>query len=151
MDRPLEKRFLLALFAACALGCGSGGPGTPPAPALIQVAGQYQIAVALTENDCGDVEVRPLPTTVAHTAGAASFSLTHGGTTYAGHLAAEGRFTTDRLTLPGSGGSTQVDIAGQFSTGGLQALVTVNLEGPPQCRYVVRWTGTKLGAPNVIP
>jgi hypothetical protein len=35
---------------------------------------------------------------------------------------------------------------------GLEAVVTVDQTSPaPACRYLVRWTGTKQGAPNVIP
>ena len=143
-----------------ASACGSGGATAPPAPSLLQVGGQYQVAVALAENDCGSVEVTPQPTSVSHAPGSGDFSLTHGANTYAGHVAADGRFTTDVLRLGDADGSTlSVGIQGRFTTAGLEALVDVSVERPasrppgqaPRCHYVVRWTGTKLGAPNVIP
>ena len=43
-------------------------------------------------------------------------------------------------------------IEGRFITTGLEAVVTVDQSAPaPACRYLVRWTGTKVGAANVIP
>lgn len=166
MDRSCGVRSLSASLVAWAvvwggaLGCGSGSPAGPGAPPVLQVGGQYQIQVALTANDCGNVNVMPLPTAVAHAAGAADFSLTHGSNTYAGHVSSDGRFTTDPLSLRDTDGSTlTVRIEGRFSTGGLEAVVTVGVERPSTrppgqaatCRYVVRWTGRKQGSPNVIP
>ena len=166
MDRSCDVRPFSASLVAWALvwggalGCGSSSPSGPGAPLLLQVGGQYQIQVAVTENDCGNVDVLPLPTAVAHTAGAADFSLTHGSNTYAGHVSTDGRFTTDPLSLRDTDGSTlTVRIEGRFSTGGLEALVTVGVQRPSSrppgqastCQYVVRWTGTKVGPPNVLP
>ena len=46
-----------------------------------------------------------------------------------------------------------VGISGRFDTNGFEATVTVDVRrtNGSHCRYVVRWTGTKQGAPNVIP
>ena len=88
-----------------------------------------------------------LPTTVTHTVGAARLALTHAGTTYPGALQADGRFATDPQLV---GGST-VRIEGRFSATGLDASVTVDVQGSAPCRYVTRWAGTKQGPPNVLP
>lgn len=48
--------------------------------------------------------------------------------------------------------SQTVHIEGRFLVSGLEAVVTVDQTAPtPACRYRVSWTGTKSGAPNVIP
>ena len=130
-------------------GCGGGGGGLPT-PSLISVGGDYTLAVVLTENDCGSVTVQPLPTHVDHTPGAATLRLTHGPNTFDGSVAAGGAFTTTPRTLEDGMGSTlTLGITGRFTTTGMEALATVTLPRP--CRYVVRWTGTKQGPPNVIP
>jgi hypothetical protein len=116
------------------------------------VGGDYAIAVELTENGCGPVTVLPLPTRVTQTPGALQFQLTHGPATYAGTLDAGGQFTTEPRTFTDGASRQVVRIAGRFLTTGLEAVVTVDQEAPaPACRYLVRWMGTKQGAPNVIP
>jgi hypothetical protein len=131
-------------------GCGGGGGGgTPTGPRSISVGGDYALAVALTENDCGSVTVQPLPTRVEHTPGAARLRLTHGPNTFDGSVSPDGTFTTDPRTLSDGAGTLVLTVAGRFTSSGLDALATVALSRP--CRYVVRWTGTKQGAPNVLP
>jgi hypothetical protein len=118
------------------------------------VGGDYAIAVALAENTCGAVTVLPLPTRVAHTPGAEQFQLTHGPNTYTGTFdaAGGGLFRTVARTFADATSSQTVHIQGRFLTTGLEAEVTVDQTAPaPACRYLVRWTGTKQGAPNVIP
>jgi hypothetical protein len=109
--------------------------------------------VALRENDCGSVAVAPLPTRVDHVPGAIRFQLTHGAVTYTGTLSPDGTFTTDPATSSdGRGVTSTLRIEGRFTTGGLEADVTVTQQPPtPPCRYVVHWIGTKQGAPNAIP
>jgi hypothetical protein len=144
----------LALSFIVASGCGGGG-ASPAAPdTRIQVGGSYPTAVALVENDCGAVTVLPMTTTVGHTAGASRLTLAHGGTTYNGSLGPDASFTSDPQDLRDQDGSTlTVRIAGRFSTTGFDATVTIDVlrTSGGRCRYVVRWTGTKQGAPNVIP
>lgn len=155
----MNRRLALVALAAMAAACGgsSGGPGAPsspsPGPAQLSVGGDYAMAVALTENGCGAVTVEPLPTRVAHAAGSTQIQLTHGPATYAGTVDAAGRFTTQPRVFTDAAGSQTLAIAGQFTTTGFQATVTVDVQpaGAAACRYVVRWTGTKTGAPNVIP
>jgi hypothetical protein len=136
---------LVAWGGAAACGSGGGGGGTG-GTRLLAVAGDYAMVVALTSNTCGAVTVLPLPTRVDHAAGATRFRLTHGPNTFDGSVSADGTFTTDRATL---GDGSTIVIAGRFMATGLDALATVDQTTP--CRYVVHWTGTKQGAPNVIP
>jgi hypothetical protein len=141
-----------AVVAATACGGGGGGPAAPPTPVL-SVGGDYTIAVALAENGCGDVTVLPLPTRVEHAPGALSFRLVHGPGTYAGTLQADGRFATAPLAFADGASTQTVTISGRFLPGGLEATAAVSAVFPPAapCAYSVRWTGTKVGAPNVIP
>lgn len=157
--QQLEGRALLAMAALLAsTGCGSGGGSTPgqPSAAQIQVGGQYQVTVALGSNTCGSVTVQAQATSVSHTAGAARFTLTHGANAFGGSLSADGSFVTDAVTLTDADGSRLgVGLQGRFTTAGLQATVTVDVSARPggaaDCRYVVQWTGTKVGSPNVLP
>ena len=136
----------------CGGGSSPGSPSTPPPTASPQVGGSYAVAVALLDNDCaGAPTVQAQPTSVAHTAGATSFTLTHGGLQVAGSVSRDGTFTTTPLAVGDAQGPATLAMAGRFTTGGLEATVTVDVAasaGP--CRYRVSWTGTKQGAPNVI-
>jgi hypothetical protein len=148
----MSARVMLAAAVISAAGCG-GGSGPTPGTVLLSVGGDYTMAVALAESGCGAVAVEPLPTRVAQTPGALEFQLTHGPATYAGTLDREGGFVTQPRSF-NDGVSTQtVSITGHFTRTGFDAVATVDVQvpGAPSCRYVVRWTGTKIGSPNVIP
>ena len=139
------------LLAAC--GGGGSSPGSPPTSVSPQVAGQYDVAVALLENDCaGAPTVMPQPTSVAHAPGAASFVLTHGGLSLTGTVNRDGTFTTQPLPVQDAQGPATLTAAGRFTASGLDATVTVAVSpaAAPSCRYVVGWTGAKQGAPNVL-
>jgi hypothetical protein len=145
------------VLAAVSLLAACGGGGTPEGPTNPQpvrsVGGDYTMAVELTENSCGPVTVLPLPTRVAHSPGAMQFELTH-GVAYSGTFDAAngGAFRTAARTFSDAGSSQVVHIEGRFIVTGLEAVATVDQSAPtPACRYLVRWTGTKVGAPNVIP
>lgn len=138
--------------------CGGGGGGTTGPTGgggpVLSVGGDYAMAVELTENSCGAVTVLPLATRVAHTPGALQFQLTHGPNTYSGTFDAPagGQFRTAARTFSDAASSQTVNIQGRFVTTGLEAVVTVDQAAPaPACRYLVRWTGTKQGAANVVP
>jgi hypothetical protein len=152
--RAGKRRAATAIALAGLLaGCGGGTtPTPPPSSTLIAVAGDYTMAVALTENTCGAVQVAALPTRVEHTPGATQFRLTH-GLTYMGTLASDGSFTTDAQTVTDSVGAQTVRVTGRFTRTSLEALASVAVQPPSAaaCRYAVQWTGTKQGAPNVIP
>ena len=143
---------LATLLASCGGGGGAASPTPTSSSTLIAVAGDYTMAVALTENTCGAVQVAALPTRVEHTPGATQFRLTH-GLTYAGTLSNDGAFTTDAQTVTDSVGAQTVRVTGRFTRTGLEALASVAVQPPTgaACRYAVQWTGTKQGAPNVIP
>jgi len=140
---------LILSVSACGGGGTTGPPGGPPA---LSVGGDYTMVVELTENGCGAVTVLPLPTRVVHAAGATQFQLIHGPGTYDGTLEAGALFRTAPRTFADAASSQTVNIGGRFLTTGLEAVVTVDQTAPaPACRYLVRWTGTKTGAPNVLP
>ena len=141
-------------FLAILLGCGgrSSGPASPtPSP---QVGGEYDVAVALGQNSCGStVQVQSQPTSVTHSAGATTFTLVHGGLRVTGNVARDGAFTTQPVSVQDTLGPAQLAMSGRFSTTGLDATVTVDVQRAapsPACRYVVAWTGTKRGSPNVL-
>lgn len=148
----IERYTAVAVVLSLA-GCGGGGTTGPSGGSpVLSVGGDYAMAVVLAENGCGAVTVLPLPTRVVHTAGAAQFQLVHGPGTYDGTVDPDGRFRTAPRTFADSASSQTVAIEGRFLAAGLDATVTVDQSAPPPaCRYVVRWTGTKTGAPNVIP
>lgn len=148
-----SRCFLGCLFS---LGCAGRPPGvnSPAAPVLLSVGGTYQTAVTLLTNNCGTVTIQPNPTIVTHTVGATTVMLTHAGNQYSGAVQGNGSFTTTPKVLSAGGETFTITIAGQFSTAGLDAQVTVDDLRPgaaTACRYVVRWSGTKDGRPNVIP
>jgi hypothetical protein len=142
---------LAGVLAACGGGGGSPTPSAPSAP-VIAVAGDYTTAVALAENTCGPVVVAALPTRVEHVPGATQLRLTH-GLTYTGTLSPDGSFTTDAQTVTDALGTQTVRVSGRFTRTGFEALASVTVQPPAasSCRYAVQWTGTKQGAPNVIP
>jgi hypothetical protein len=149
----LRRVTLLAVLSMLP-GCGGGGAGpTPPAPSP-QVGGDYDVAVQLVENACGNgVQVQPQPTSVTHAAGATTFTLVHGGLQVTGTLSRDGAFTTQPVAVQDPLGPAQLAISGRFTTNGLEATVTVDVQRAapaPACRYIVAWSGTKRGAPNVI-
>jgi hypothetical protein len=118
------------------------------------VAGTYPTAVALAANDCGPVTVLPMTTTVLHDPGASQLSLIHANITYMGTLSPDGAFTTSPLALPDAEGTIlTIGLSGRFESDGFDATVTVDVRrsNGSRCQYVVDWTGTKQGAPNVIP
>jgi hypothetical protein len=153
-----SNRILAVMVSSVLASCGGGAPSSPstpstPAPPVLSVGGDYATAVALGENTCGpQVAVSALPTHVEHTPGATQIRLTH-GLTYAGTVAADGAFSTDSQTVTDALGAQTVRVAGRFSRTGLDAVASVAVQPPSAsaCRYAVQWTGTKQGAPNVIP
>ena len=119
-----------------------------------QVAGQYAVAVRLLDNDCGAAPtVQPQPTSVEQVPGASAFALTHGGLRVTGSVERDGAFSTQPLGVQDALGPAVVSLGGRFTTGGLEAIVSVDVSPPAPahaCRYHVEWTGTKQGSPNVL-
>lgn len=145
----------LPWLALCLASCGGGAtpPSTTPSQAAVpQVGGSYDVQVRLQQNDCPVAPtIQAQPTTVTHTAGASSFTLVHGGLTASGSVARDGVFTTQALAVQDSQGPATLTMAGRFTASGLDATVTVNVTAPSgACRYLVGWTGSKQGPPNVL-
>lgn len=147
---PVVLVILLAPFGG---GCGGGGSAaTEPSPTLVQVGGTYATAVALTQDSCGGVTVEPRPTVISHVPGETRFTLTHAALVCPGTVSPDGRFVTDSVLVSDSTGTSTVVVTGRFSTTGFDADTTVDVArtGGSTCRYVVHWTGTKQGPPNVL-
>jgi hypothetical protein len=142
MEKPL-KNFLVSLFlGALSSGCG-GGSGTP----VLSVGGTYQTLVTLLPGGtCGNVMVQNNPTTVTHTPGAQTLSITHVSINATGTIDSTAHFSTNPTTVS----SFTVTITGQFTVRGFDATVTLT-QAQPACQYMVHWVGTKDGAPNTIP
>lgn len=150
------KRHLATLVAFLLAGCGGGGssPDPPPTTVAPQVAGQYDVTVGLLDNGCSTTPtVQPQPTSVEQVPGASAFSLSHGGLRVTGSVDRGGSFTTQPVSVQDAQGPAVLTITGRFTTGGLEATVTVAVTpaapGAP-CQYRVGWTGAKQGAPNVL-
>jgi hypothetical protein len=145
---------VLFLTVSVAVACGNEDPGSGPGPdpdPVISVGGTYQTVVTMVENDCPGQTVQTHPTTVNHSPGSTTLSLTHAGSTYSGTLAADGSFTTPPVTQVFDGISYVLSIAGQFSETAIDALVHVDAGRQPPCSFTARWAGPKSGNPNVIP
>ncbi|MET0554732.1 MAG: hypothetical protein ABW221_16950 [Vicinamibacteria bacterium] len=139
-----------ALLALAACGGGSTPPVSPATPdAPPTVFGDYDVTVALQQNDCGSaVTVLPQPTVVRQTPGAGTFDLTHGGLALAGSVARDGVFTTTPLVVADPLGPATLTVAGRFSATGFEATVTVAVTG--RCRYLVGWSGRNRSRANVL-
>lgn len=124
--------------------------------AVLSVGGSYPTRATLVpgRNTCGTVTVQDNLTTVAHTPGAATLSLSHAGNTFRGTVDSTGHFTTTPTTINAGSNRFVLTIDGRFSRTGLNALVEVDVSqssNPRNCSYVVDWTATKTGEPNVLP
>lgn len=120
------------------------------------VSGTYSTAVTLKENSCGEgITVRPLPTTITQSPGSSTFSLRHGPLTYTGSITSGGSFTTQPFQIDDSASHTRttIDIKGEFHPLGFTAEAAVSLDRTSEsknCRYIVRWVGTKEKSPTSI-
>lgn len=153
----------IILLLCCLTLCGCiRAEGIQPAPTptqpvispVISVAGRYDTAVTLLENNCGPITVEPMLTEVAHEPGETQLILTHAGNHFNGTLQPGAIFATQPLILRGGGATYTVTVTGQFARTGFDALTTIavqQLVEPQKCQYRVRWVGTKQGKPNVIP
>jgi len=150
----MKRHILLAALLLPACGGGGSSAGSPPTPVPPQVAGQYDVAVVLLDNDCStSPTVQPQPTSVEQVPGASAFSLSHGGLRVTGSVDRGGSFTTQPLSVQDALGPAVLTITGRFTTGGMEATVTVAVTPAAPaapCQYRVGWTGTKQGSPNVL-
>ena len=149
--RALGALTLAFASAAVAVACGDSSGPTPSTE--LQVAGTYDTAVTLTQNTCTGITVQRFSTSVTHTPGATTLTLTHAGNSYSGTVQRSGAFSTTPKAV-GSGSEIHtLTIAGTFSTTAIDATVTADVQrtGSANCQYTVKWAGAKQGAPNVIP
>ena len=153
LSSTLALRALRSAAAVVALLWSACGSEDPAGPKQISVGGTYGTAVTLQNNSCPAITVQNNPTTVAHTSGATTLTLTHAGNSYTGTLQASGAFSTTPKAV-GTGEVHTLTIAGQFSTTGFTAVVAVDVQrttAPLTCHYDVQWVGTKQGGANTIP
>jgi hypothetical protein len=152
----MSARTLLTVLAV--VGCtapahGCGGSSTSPSTArTLQVAGQYQITQQTVSDACGGGQPPSVSATVAHTAGANTFSMSDsGGTTFTGTVQNSGQFTATATFGPDANGQTfSQQLQGSFTTSGFTATLGVHAT-PRNCDFTRSWTATKQGTPNVIP
>jgi hypothetical protein len=122
--------------------------------APLSVGGSYPTAVSLIpgRNTCGSVTVQDNLTTVTHTPGAHSFSMSHAGTSYDGTVDDSGNFLTAPRALSAGGAQYTITIDGAFTTTAMNATVTLDVrQNNSTCSYAVKWQSTKQGAANSIP
>ena len=136
-----------AVIAAC------GGDSSGPKTTELQVAGTYDTAVTLQQSSCTGITVQRFMTTVAHTPGATTLTLTHNGIAYAGTVQRNGAFATTPKAVGGGAEVHTLTITGTFSTTAIDATVSADVArtGSTNCQYTVKWAGPKQGTPNEIP
>jgi hypothetical protein len=150
VKRCIVRALLSAIFPIGIFACGGGSPG----PAVLSVGGTYQTQVTLLAgNTCVPAPtVQDNPTTVVHTPGASSLSLTHANITYQGTIDNSAAFATTPNMFSLGGSQYNITIGGQFNRTGFDATVNVSVTQPtPACAYMLHWVGTKSGPPNTIP
>ncbi|MBC7843377.1 MAG: hypothetical protein H7099_13735 [Gemmatimonadaceae bacterium] len=95
--------------------------------------------------------MQTFPTTVTHTPGAATLTLTHAGSVYTGTVSSDASFRTPAAPFVIGGVTYQIGIVGQFTLSAMDATTTVQAGVQPPCEFTARWVGPKSGSPNVIP
>jgi len=155
--RARFRRWSLPLLVSLVLaGCGgSDSTGAPDAGGngnLLSVGGSYPTDVTLLPGGtCSGVTTQDAVTTVDHSPGAPSLTISHAGIAYAGTVDTAGNFQTTPKTVLVSPARYVITVTGHFTAAGLDATVTVAQTDPTSCSYSVQWVGTKSGSPNVIP
>jgi len=150
----------VCLMSTLSWSCGS----SPSAPgAAIRVAGAYTIHKVTLSDTCGGSQPGSAfdnPGEVRQQPGSLTFVLDdHGTRDLPGTLNRDGSFTLSpsqslvQNTIP----AIDTFDGGRFTTQGFEVRDTTDLQSNPvvtgggACRVVTSWTGTKQGAPNVIP
>ena len=146
---------VLGVLTSAATTVAACGDDSPPGPSSteLSVAGTYTTAVTMQQNGCTGITVQTFPTTVTHTPGSTTLTLTHAGNSYAGTVQRSGSFTTTPKAVGGGAETHTLTINGTFTTTAIDATVSavVQRTGSANCQYTVKWAGPKQGAPNVIP
>lgn len=132
---PTSRFFTLLPCLLLSISCLAQGQTAPDS---------YWTEVALEENGCGDVTVRPGPTDFLR-GGADSLTVTHAGQSYRGNITQDGRFTTIPRDLVFGTTVYTIAISGQFAGKGFTSRVSVRVReqgAEGGCSYTVKWTGT---------
>lgn len=119
------------------------------APPQLTVGGTYATAVTILNNSCPNTVVQDNPTTVHQMPGDTTMSLSHAAISGPGVVHLNGAFSMPVIILNLGGVTYNITISGSFTAMGFTAQASLVIPG--QCGYTVQWTGTKQGAPNVIP
>jgi hypothetical protein len=154
MSFAFHGALVRALATAFVVAACGGDDSTNPTPSNeLQVGGSYNTTVTLQQSGCTGITVQTFATTVTHSAGASTLTLTHAGNAYTGTVQRNGSFSTTPKAVGGGGETHTLTIAGTFTTTAIDATVTavVQRTGQADCTYTVKWAGPKLGTPNVIP
>ena len=153
MSLTLDRAIIRILGAATIVAACGDSSSPDQTSTELSVGGTYTTAVTLQQNGCTGITVQTFPTTVAHTAGSNTLTLTHAGNSYTGTVQRNGSFTTTPKAVGGGAETHTLTITGTFTTTAIDATVTavVQRTGSANCQYTVKWAGPKQGAPNVIP
>jgi hypothetical protein len=153
MAFALESAVLRALTAVVVVAACGGDDGPTNPSNELQVGGTYTTAVTMQQNGCTGITIQTFATTVTHTAGANTLTLTHAGNSYTGTVQRNGSFSTTPKAVGGGAETHTLTIVGTFTTTAIDATVTavVQRTGQANCQYTVKWAGPKQGSPNVIP
>ncbi len=133
--------------------CGSSGQTTSNT-GVLAIAGTYPTTVVLSQSTCPGIAVANATTTITHTAGASTFTLSHAGNDYSGDVTATGDFTTRSKAVSGGGETHTLTIAGRFTATGFTATVSASVAratAPTTCSYSVAWTGARTSGTNTFP
>ena len=151
MDVGRAASFLFA--AATTIAACGGSSSSGPSPTELRVAGTYDTAVTLQQNGCTGITVQRFSTSVTHTPGSSSLTVTHAGNSYTGMVQRNGSFVTIPKAVGGASETHTLTITGTFTTTTIDATVVavVQRPGSADCQYTVKWAGPKQGEPNVIP
>ena len=144
----------LMLAATAFVGACGGDDPNDPSPTELSVGGTYNTAVTVQQSGCQGTSFQQFATTVTHTPGATTLTITHAGNAYTGTVQRNGAFTTSPKAFTGPGETHTLTIAGTFSTTAIDATVSADVQrtGSANCQYVVKWVGPKQGGGvNVIP
>ena len=123
MPIDLGRATSLALAAATIVAACGGSSSSEPEPNDLRVAGTYDTAVTLQQNGCTGITVQRFATTVSHTPGASTLTVTHASNAYSGTVQRNGAFATTPKAVGGASETHTLTITGTFTTTAIDATV----------------------------
>ena len=121
---------------------------------VLSVAGVYPTVATVLADGCGGSSVADNPTTIEHTPGQQSMTLTHAGIKYDATVRNDGTFTAARQNYIVNGVTYDLNISGEFTGDGFRAYVTIGVRDPRRnapCQYTVAWNGLRTSGLNTVP